>query len=53
VTLDSGDVVVVKQHMPWDGLNGAELDVGGFGRGKHTKKHDRKEHTSYPGSGLS
>jgi hypothetical protein len=24
-------VIVVKQHMPWDGLNGAELDAGGFG----------------------
>jgi hypothetical protein len=46
-------VVVVKQHMSWDGLNGAELGVGGFRRGKHTKKHDRKEHTIYPGSGLS
>jgi hypothetical protein len=32
---------------------GAELDAGGFGRGKGTKKHDRKEHTSYPDSGLS
>jgi hypothetical protein len=47
------DVLVVKQHMPWDGLNGGELDAGGFGRGKRTKKHDRKEHTIYPGSGLS
>jgi hypothetical protein len=35
-------VVVVKQHMPWDDLNGAELGAGGFGRGKHTKNHDRK-----------
>jgi hypothetical protein len=32
---------------------GAELDDGGFGRGKRTKKHGREEHISYPGSGLS
>jgi hypothetical protein len=25
---------------------GAELDVGGFGRGERAKKHDRKEHRS-------
>jgi hypothetical protein len=31
----------------------AELSIGGFGRGKHAKEHDRKEHTIYPGSGLS
>jgi hypothetical protein len=30
---------------------GAELDAGGFGRGERAKKHDRKECTSYPGSG--
>jgi hypothetical protein len=30
---------------------GAELGAGGFGRGKRTEKHDRKEHTIYPGSG--
>jgi hypothetical protein len=32
--------------MPWDGLDGAELSAGGFGRGKHTEEHDRKEHRS-------
>jgi hypothetical protein len=32
---------------------GVELDAGGFGRGKRTKKHDIKEHTSYLGLGLS
>jgi hypothetical protein len=25
---------------------GAELDVGGFGRGERAEKHDRKEHRS-------
>jgi hypothetical protein len=40
--MDLTIVVVVKQHMPWDGLNGAELSAGGFGRGEHTKNHDRK-----------
>jgi hypothetical protein len=32
---------------------GAELGAEGFGGGKHTKKHDKKEHTIYLGSGLS
>jgi hypothetical protein len=39
-------VVVVKQHMPWDGLDGAELSAGRFRRGKRTEEHDRKEHRS-------
>jgi hypothetical protein len=39
-------VIVVKQHMPWDGLNGAELDAGRFERGERAEKHDRKEHRS-------
>jgi hypothetical protein len=32
---------------------GAELDAGGFGREERAKKHDRKEHMIYLGSGLS
>jgi hypothetical protein len=32
--------------MPWDGLNGAELDAGGFGRGERAKKHDRERDRS-------
>jgi hypothetical protein len=48
-------VIMVKQHMPWDGLRRgwAKLCARGFRRGKHTNKHDRKEHKIYPGSGLS
>jgi hypothetical protein len=32
--------------MPWDGLNGAELNAGGFGRGERAEKHDKKDHRS-------
>jgi hypothetical protein len=31
---------------------GAELDAGVFRRGERAKKHDKKEHMIYPGSGL-
>jgi hypothetical protein len=50
------NIVMVKQHMPWDGLNGEQLYTSGSGGGKARYRPCTK-HTastpSYPGSGPS
>jgi hypothetical protein len=50
------NVVVVKQHMPWDGLSWGRTYTGGSGGGK-ARWRPCTEHTantsSYPGSGPS